>query len=255
MKKLISTLFVLVFLAAMSFAQSSSMSNSKFTLGILGGLNIPRLSGGSGNELSRDYTSRSGPAFGLTSSLDLGSRFGLRVDVLYSSEGGKRNGTQALDASTVNPLAPAGTYFYATFDNQSILNYLEVPVMLKYYLAINKSSRVYINAGPYVGFLLNATQKTSGSSLIYADRAETMPILPTGAPALSFDASTDITSSINPINLGFTGGAGISQRAFSGDLFLDVRGAYGLIIIQKDKQNGSSHNGNLLIDLGYALHF
>jgi hypothetical protein len=34
-----------------------------------------------------------------------------------------------------------------------------------------------------------------------------------------------------------------------------VRGAYGLTVIQKVSANGNSHNGNLLIDLGYALHF
>lgn len=36
---------------------------------------------------------------------------------------------------------------------------------------------------------------------------------------------------------------------------MDIRSAYGLKVIQKLSQNGSSHNGNLLIDLGYALMF
>ena len=121
-------------------------------------------------KLSRDYKSRSGPAFGLTSSLNLSSVFSLCVNVMYSSEGGKRNGFQAFDATTFSPLAPAGSYFYATFDNESILNYLEIPVMLKYYIPLNKSSRVFLDFGPYLGILLNAKQKTSGSSIVYADR-------------------------------------------------------------------------------------
>ena len=96
----------------------------------MGGINIPHLSGGNGNELSRDYSSRSGGAFGITSSLYLGSNLSLRIDVMYSSEGGKRNGIQAFDAASINPLASAGTYFYADYKNESILNYAEVPVML-----------------------------------------------------------------------------------------------------------------------------
>ena len=253
MKKLTTTLFVLVCLTSLSISQSSPLKGgTDFSVGILGGINIPRLSGGNGNELSRDYTSRSGPAFGLTASLGLGPHFALTADLLYSSEGGKRNGVQAIDASSINPLVPAGTYFYANFKNQSILNYAEIPVMVKYIIPFNKSQTVYVDFGPYVGFLLNAKQKTTGSSIIYADRAQTMPIVET---AQSFNANTDITSDINTVNFGLTGGAGFTQMFNSSEVFLDVRGAYGLTVIQKVSANGSSHNGNLLIDLGYALHF
>ena len=253
MKKLSGTLFVLVCLTSVMFSQSSPLkSSTDFSVGIMGGINIPRLSGGNGNELSRDYTSRSGPAFGLTASLGLGPHFALTADLLYSSEGGKRNGFQALDASSINPQVPAGTYFYADFKNQSILNYAEIPVMVKYIIPFNKSQKVYVDFGTYVGFLLNAKQKTSGSSIMYADRAQTMPIVET---AQSFNASTDITSDINTVNFGLTGGAGFAQTVNSSEIFMDVRGAYGLTVIQKESQNGNSHNGNLLIDLGYSLHF
>ena len=252
MKKIV-TLFVFVFMTALLVAQSSQYKHgSKFTLGIMGGLNIPRLSGGNNNELSRDYTSRSGVAFGLTSSLDLGSHISLRADLLYSSEGGKRNGIQAIDASSLNPLAPAGTYLYADFNNESILNYAEIPVMVKYSIPVSNSTNFFIDFGPYIGFLLNARQKTSGSSIIYADRTQTQVVVPVDQ---SFDANTDVSSSINPINFGLTGSIGYARKAFSGDIFLEVRGAYGLMVIQKDTQNGSSHNGNMIIDIGYSLPF
>jgi hypothetical protein len=253
MKKFPVSLFILICLTVSSSAQSSRLSGeSKYTIGIFGGLNIPRLSGGNGNELSRDYTSRLGEAFGLTASLSLRSNFSLTADLLYSSEGGKRDGIQAFDASSVNPLVPAGTYFYADYKNESILNYIEIPIMLKYLIPLNKSSKVFVDFGPYVGFLLNAKQKTTGSSLIYADRAETMPV---SEGAQSFIANTDIMNSINLTNFGLTGGVGFAQTVNSGEIFLDARGAYGLTVIQKYSQNGNSHNGNLLIDLGYALHF
>jgi hypothetical protein len=253
MKKLPVTIFLLVCLTIISFGQSKrSNSDSNIALGVFGGLNIPRLNGGNSNELSRDYTSRAGEAFGLTSSLELGSKFSLCINVMYSSEGGKRNGVQAIDASSIIPQVPAGTYFYAAFNNESILNYIDIPLMVRYSIPLNKSQKVYANFGTYIGYLLNARQKTAGSSLIYVDREETMTVFP--AP-VEFNATTDITSSINKINLGVTGGVGFLQKAGSGDIFLDVRGAYGMIVIQRDPNNGSSHSGNLLLDLGYAFHF
>jgi hypothetical protein len=69
----------------------------------------------------------------------------------------------------------------------------------------------------------------------------------------SFDATTDVKSSINPVNIGITGGVGFVQKVGKGELFLDLRGAYGLTKVQKDSQNGSSHNGYLLTALGYAI--
>ena len=245
-------MFAFVCLTAMLFPQSSSeKSRSKFTLGVLGGLNVPRLSGGNNNEMSRDFTSRLGEAFGLTATLDLESNFSLRVDALYSSEGGKRNGIQAIEASSFYPQAPAGSYLYANYHNECILNYAEIPVMVKYSLPAGKSLKLFVDFGPYIGFLLNAKQKTSGSSIIYADRAETMQVY----PAQSFDANTDVTNSINPVNFGLTGGIGCTQRVCFGEILLDVRGAYGLTLVQKYTQNGSNHIGNLLIDLGYSIPF
>lgn len=241
----------LVTMTVTSFAQSSS---GKFTLGVFGGLNIPKLSGGGGNELSSGYSSRFGAAFGLTSNLELNSKLSLRVDLLYSSEGGKRDGFQALDAASMG--GPAGTYFYATFNNESILNYLELPVLLKYSIPV-ESSKFYVNLGAFAGYLLNATQKTSGSSVVYADKGQTIPVsinpLTNQPIAVSFDANTDIVSNINRMNYGLTGGFGYAMPVGRSQLILDVRGAYGLNYIQKDAANGQNHNGYLQVSLGYSI--
>jgi hypothetical protein len=243
--------FVFVCITTVLFAKSSSDNkNTKFTMGVLGGLNIPQLSGGKSNELSRDYTSRLGEVFGLTTSYSLSSNFALRVDALYSSEGGKRNGVQAIDAASFNPQAPAGTYLYANFKNKTILNYFELPAMAKYTFPSRSSLKFYINLGPYMGIILNAKQKTSGSSMVYMDRAETTPVSPAAVP---FDASTSTTSSIHPVNVGITGGIGIAHTLGMGNLFLDVRGAYGFTVVQKYKQDGSSHTGSLFVALGYSF--
>jgi hypothetical protein len=258
MKKFIVISFLLASSVVFALAQSSSDKNvSKLTLGAFGGLNIPKLTGGSGNPLSEGWSSRAGGAGGLTFTLNTSTHFAWSADLLYSSEGGQRNGMQALDGSSFNPQVPTGTYFYADYKNESILNYLEVPVMAKYSFSLNKSSRLYLDLGPYVGFLLNAKQKTSGSSVVYADPAGTQAVSvdpQTGQvfPA-SFEANTDITNQIHSVNFGITGGIGISQTVGFGEVILNFRGAYGLTNIQKYSKDGKNQTGNLLISLGYSI--
>jgi len=258
MKKFIVVSFLLTSSVVFSLAQSSSDKNvSKLSLGVFGGLNIPKLTGGSGNPLSEGWSSRAGGAGGLTFTMNTGTHFAWSADLIYSSEGGQRNGMQALDGSSFNPQVPAGTYFYADYKNESVLNYLEVPLMAKYSFSLSKSSGLYLDLGPYVGFLLNAKQKTSGSSVVYADPAGTQAVSvnpETGQvfPA-SFEANTDITSQINSVNFGITGGIGISQTVGFGEVILNARGAYGLTNIQKYSKDGKNHTGNLLKSLGYSI--
>ena len=107
---------------------------------------------------------------------------------------------------------------------------------------------------PYAGYLLSARQKTSGSSIVYADAAGTQAVSvdpETGQvfPA-SFDASTNITNQIHTLNVGLTGGIGLTQNIGYGEVILNVRGGYGLTNIQKHLQDGKNQTGNLLISLG-----
>ena len=92
---------------------------------------------------------------------------------------------------------------------------------------------------------------------MYADKAGTQPVTVNplnGQPyAAPFDAETEITSQINKINLGLTGGAGFTQRLIFGELVLDVRCAYGLSTIQHNPDNGDNHIGNLLVSIGYSI--
>ncbi len=250
MKKLVVILLVLACSVGLVMAQSSSeKSVSKFTLGAFGGLNIPDLTGGGGNPLSTGWSSRTGAAFGLTFELKTGTHFAWQADVLYSSEGGQRNGMQAYMANHDQTTQSVMPYFYANIKNASELNYLEIPVMGKFLIPVTKTSNFYVDFGPYVGILLNAKQITSGQSPVYGDMAGTIPI----SSSQNFDANTDITNQINTVNFGLTGGIGFSQGVGFGSVFLDFRGAYGLTTIQNNSQNGDNHTGNLCISLGYSI--
>jgi len=93
MKKLVIISFVFACSMGLVMAQSpSEKSVSPLTVGVFGGLNIPDLTGGGGNPLSEGWSSRSGIAYGLTFNWNTGTHFAWRADVLYSSEGGQRNG-------------------------------------------------------------------------------------------------------------------------------------------------------------------
>ena len=90
MKKIIVTSIILLCSMAMVIAQKSSGKNtSDLTVGAFVGLNIPQLTGGSGNPLSENWKSRQGDAFGFTVNWYTGTHFAWRADILYSSEGGQ----------------------------------------------------------------------------------------------------------------------------------------------------------------------
>jgi opacity protein-like surface antigen len=239
MKKAVPV-FVLFMLVLFSALQTS---HAQVQIGIQGGLSVPNLSGGN-NEVSQGYGSRLAPNFGITAEFAVTDNFSIQPEINFDGQGGQRNGLQPV---TSLPTSPLGGYYYASFKNMSVLNYLEIPVLAKYSFG-GFGLRFDVNAGPYIGFLLNATQKTSGTSPIYLDNNGT----PSGDSA-SFDASTGVTSSINKVNYGVAGGVGVilpvSSRA---DVSLDIRGLYGLTNIQKDPQDGTSHTGNLIISVGYS---
>ncbi len=250
MKRLIVISFVFACSMSLVMAQSTSEKRvSPLTVGAFGGLNIPDLTGGGGNPLSSGWSSRSGIAYGLTFNWNTGTHFAWQADVLYSSEGGQRNGLQAFMANPDPTTQSVMPYLYANIKNASELNYLEIPIMGKFLIPVTKTSNFYVDFGPYVGILLNAKQITSGSSPVYGDMAGTIQI----GGTKSFDASTDITNQINTINFGLTGGFGFSQAVGFGSVFLDFRGAYGLTTIQNNSQNGDNHTGNLCISLGYSI--
>ena len=252
MKKIFFTLLIFLLLTG-----TYSFVNAQTSLGILVGPSVPNLSGGS-NEISQDYVSRLALHFGVTFERDLSDRLSIQPEIIFDQQGGQRNGLQPIPSST----SPSGGgYDYANFKNASILNYLEVPVLLRYKFG-GRQLHFQVNAGPYVGYLTSATQKTSGTSLIYADKNGTpltIPIPPdytqyVQAPPQSFDASTDVTDSIHRFNVGVQGGVGIAYPVSeSQNLSLEVHGLYGLTNIQRYAVDGTNHTGNLLISMGYSI--
>lgn len=91
-------LFILAFTICYIFPIKAQ--TGKFYAGVKAGLGIPNLNVGSkSTPLSEDYSSRVGFYTGIVTEYKTNKRFGLRAEINYSSQGGKRDGMQALPLS------------------------------------------------------------------------------------------------------------------------------------------------------------
>jgi hypothetical protein len=238
------------------FSQESDFvipNTHSINIGIRGGLSVPQLSGGN-TEQSQGYKTRLGPDFGIFGNISLSPDFSLQLEAFYASQGGKKTGIQPIDPSSVPLPVPAGTNLYANFSNEAVLNYVEIPLIVKYSFNLNKFFNAYVDAGPYVGFLVIAKTITKGTSSIFVDKNGTPLVIESFAaiPPQNFDQTTDISSDIKKFNSGITGGVGISRPVLKGEIILDIRGTYGFTNIQKNSINGKNNTGSLVVTLGYA---
>jgi hypothetical protein len=226
-------------------------------VGVEGGISLPRLSGGGGNEISRGYKSRIAQNIGAFIEIGVNNKFSVQSGLFYAGHGGKRVGVQPIPRPITGlPPRPPGEYYYADIKNVAIFNYMETPVLVKYRFGDDSGKRFYVRAGAFYGLLLDAKSSTSGTSTIYLDKDKTPLLIPPGnqpLPPRPFDAETNIKNDVHKNNFGLTGGAGIEFPRGDNYFFVDARISYGLTTIQKDPVNGSSNTGNLLISVGYAF--
>ena len=150
------------------------------------------------------------------------------------------------------PPGQAPSYLYANFNASAEFGYLLIPVLGKFGVDLDDEGdwRFYGSAGPFVGFLLSAKSVTSGSSNVYADAAETMPLL---AGPVSFDTTADIKDELNSTNFGVEVNIGLAYNTGPHRFFIEGGGNYGFVVVQKDKANGENNAGAAVIRLGYAF--
>jgi len=271
------------FIILVCFLLSISLE-AQVKIGAKAGYSVGRLTDNSDNIYTENYESTSGIDFGVTLEFPVSDLFSVQTEVLYTQRGGTREGVQPIPTNALesfgsleqlnfmlalqgkDPVSDTNP-MYADFTNESDLNYIEIPILGK--LGWGETWRFYVEAGPYVGFLVSSTQRTSGTSLITLDEQRTDPLTilnpnyvpgdPTSGPPWvplppqSFDADTDTKSELNTLNFGFHAGAGlIREISDKHEIYLGFRGSWGAKTIQKDKVYGESHIGGLVFSLGYA---
>jgi hypothetical protein len=242
-----------VFLLVLFIAKSGFLQANEIKLGLHGGLSIPNIKGNT--EQSKGFSSRLGPNFGLFGELIMSNHFSLVMEVNYASQGGKRNGLQPITNLPSDLQLPLGMTLYANFHNETILDYIEIPVVAR--LGYGRQLRVFVNAGPYIGFLVRAKTITSGTSTVYLDPAGTQLFLlpPDYQPLmLSFDATTSVREDVRSTNLGIVGGGGLLYPLGSGSVILEAHFSLGLSNVQRNVETGGkNHTGAVVITVGYAL--
>ncbi len=272
--KFIVLLFILV----------GQVVHAQVKIGAKVGYSVGRLTDNSDNIYTEDFESTSGVDFGATFEFPVSELFSIQTEILYTQRGGTRSGVQPIPISYLDAfgsieqlnfmLALQGndpvtddSPLYADFENESDLNYLEIPILAK--LGWGDTWRFYVEAGPYIGFLLSSNQITSGTSIITLDAERTNPLRvlnpnfdpsnPENGPAWvplppqNFDEETDTKNELNTYNYGFHAGAGLIRKLNEKhELYLGFRGSWGAKTIQKNTAYGESHIGGLVFSLGYA---
>ena len=226
--------------------------------------------------------------------MEFNKLFSLRLGVEYSGQGGKKDGIQAMPServltgmasniagidesmmSLINAMSKEmPQYVYADIRNRTKFDYLMIPVLAQFGWDLNANSpwRVYVNAGPFLSFLMGGKQVSSGTDMLYLDDTKTASVwnklipgiqdevedrLPDVAAALQspFEfGSMDITGELKPVNFGFTGNVGLSYQYKRNRFFVEAGGNYGLIRVQKNTENGSNRIGAGTIMLGYSFN-
>ena len=287
MKKILINTIAIILTTSGLYAQ-----DVKF--GIRGGLNLPNImTGDKSTPVSEGYQSRTATSWGLFTELQLNPTVSLRLGVEYSEMGGKKNGMQAMPTQRLvtamgnsigmsvseQQLAALGTlmaslptYYYAKVDNTVKFNYVMIPLMAQFGKNIGQSPwRAYVNAGPFVSFLLSGKQVSSGTSKLYSDNSGTTTlwdvfpeetkglvtsVFPSIEQTLSSETSfgtTNITGELRSSNFGVTGNLGIRYQCNRNYFFIEAGGNYGFIVVQNDSSNGNNRIGAASVMLGYAF--
>ncbi len=268
----------------------TQVAYSQVRIGAKGGYSIGRIADNSDNIYTEDYKSTDGFDFGAIVEYQISELFSLQGEILYTQRGGKRLGLQPIPTDNLeSALEDNGLSLeqlnqlvqlqgrgpvtnedplYADFTNVSELEYIEIPILVKF--GWGNDWRFYVEGGPYIGFLIGATQVTSGDSQFFLDSGGNQPLgVPNpfynpndpsfGPPFIplpeqSFDASTDVKDDLNDTNVGIHAGAGLIRKLNEKhQVFLGFRGSYGFTSLQKDSTFGETKVGGLVFSLGYMF--
>lgn len=209
-----STLLVFLFV---SCCLSSTFAQQRFTAGPRIGLNMSNYWGNADHMSFKPGLAAGG--FLMYSSLN---HFGISADVMYMQRGAKYDD---------------GRYKFTQH-----VNYLEIPVVARYFLTLSGNFRPNVFVGPSLGIKLNA-KRTDGQVL--------------SGPATVIN--NDNTQDFNSLDLGATGGFQLNWGMGNRQHFLiDARYNLGLSNVQSNLPNlwgtrNNLNNSTITLTLGYGF--
>jgi hypothetical protein len=200
-------LAILVIFGAAASASAVEVSG----LGIKAGVNFAKLTG---SDVDANWKTRTALVAGAFLTLKFNDVLAIQPEILYSQKGPK------WDA----PLEGQA------FDGTVNLSYLEIPVLVKFYIPAGANSRVHphVFVGPYFAFKMDAKLNYTWGGV-------------TGERTLDTIKSTD---------LGYVAGAGIDFGVGKGKLTLDVRYGASFSAIATDS---TEKNQTISAMIGYSF--
>lgn len=209
MKKIILTVAAL---AAFGYTNAQDL---KF--GVKAGLNLANISenyDGYDSDFDSDYKMKIGAHVGGFVEIKFTEKWALQPEVLFSMQGAK------LEESSYDD-GDGNVYSSESTIN---LNYINVPVMVKFY----PIPKLFVEAGPQVGFLISAKAKNEGN---YTD----------GDTTVNVDETVDVKDGYKSIDFGVNVGVGYE---FTDMIFANLRYNIGLSdITEEDEFEGDDFGG------------
>lgn len=189
-------------------------TNAQTKFGAKAGVNISNLKGD-----SESANSKVGIYVGGYANLKISEQFAFQPEVLYSAQGAKESGNLEIDQ--------LGRVWA---DVKYKLNYINVPLMIKYYPVKGFN----IEAGPQIGFLVDSKMNIKGHVTSTQQK---------------FDTNEKMNSLLKSVDFGLNVGLGYE---FENGLNLGARYNFGLTNIS-NVEEGKIKNSVFSLGLGYSF--
>ena len=221
------TLFAAILLSSLAFAATSQ---AQLRIGVRAGANL------ASQKRDIDTTTLSSKV-GFIGGLDVQYWFsdaiGVNAQVLYAQKGVSEG-----EVSLPNPI----TKTQATVSRDMSLNYLEIPILLRYNLS-DGAYRPYIFAGPSFGMFMSGTKTTTSTGENVAS---------------NLNGTEDIPSADMGMDLSLNFGAGVAYKMVYGPAFtLDAGYAMGMSKITKagvdDPANIRSKDIRIMLGISFQM--
>ena len=193
-------------LLTVGVSAASAQSVPRTSWGIVAGANFAKLTGDDADQIN--VKTRTAFVGGITADFHLASHVGIEIDGLYSQEGAKIDLGES--------------------DGTLKLDYIRVPVLLRYSFPTHTSVRPFVNIGPSLGFKVGC-KETAGDESASCD-----------------DISTDVKS----FDFAGTVGAGIGFKVGKEELSVQARYMQGFSKVIEDSD---AKNQNFSIMAGFSF--
>jgi len=213
-----------------------SAQDSPFNLGLKVGINMSSTSLDVKPDAEKD--AKVGFVAGITAEYEFSRQFALQSGLLFTTKGMKLKGTEYA--------IPSGERRWTQNIN---MQYLQIPLTAAYKINLSSSTRLFIQAGPYIAYGIGGSNKTK---IKYYDLGDKEP--------KEEKVNTFGKDRFKRFDFGLTGGIGVEF----GDLIVGVNYEHGLIDIAPDPidntatvffdQKCKNRSGSLaLISVGYRF--